>query len=168
MSNKTEIETDLMAALAGSGLIEVSQHLRRIEDEHPQQFPLVAKLLGIERRDAAYMARIARTFRELELEEERMLALGWPKLIVLSDYIAFSNKDELLEMAEQMTAKDLARNLALQPAGTRPLVLYLSDEQYRRLEKVVLAHGAVRSRRSQYSLSGKEEALLRALSPEAD
>lgn len=168
MSNKTEIETDLMAALAGAGLIEVAQHLRRIEDEHPQQFPLVAKLLGIERREAAYMARIARTFKELEWDEERMLALGWPKLIVLSDYISFSNMNDLLELAEKMTARDLARNLALQPAGTRPFMLYLTDEQYDRLERVVLAHGAVRTGRPPCGLSGKEEALLRALSPQAD
>jgi hypothetical protein len=166
VSKKTEMEVDLMASLAGYGLISVAQNLRQIEDENPEQFALVAKLLGIERRDAAVMARIARIYKELEMEEVQIAALGWPKLVILSDYIAFSNQHRLLELAEKMTAKDLARILIQQPAGTKPVVFYFTDEEYHRLEKAVLAHGAVRRRRSPDGLSGKEEALLKALSAE--
>ncbi len=164
MSKKTEMEVDLMASLAGYGLISVAQNLRQIEDDHPEQFPLVTKVLGMERRDAASMARIARIYKELETEEEAMVALGWPKLMILSEHICYGNRQELIELAEKTTAKDLARILLEQPAGTKPVVFYFTDDQYQRLEKALLPHGAARQRRPWNGLSGKEAALLRALS----
>jgi hypothetical protein len=168
VSKKTEVELDLMASLTGYGLIGVAQNLRQIEDDHPEHLGLVAKLLGIERGLASAMARIARIYRELELEESQIAALGWPKLLILSDYIGYSNQRQLLELAEKTTAKQLAHILNQQPAGTNPVVLYFSDELYRVLEKAILAHGAVRRRRPQDGLSGKEEALIKALSIQAD
>ncbi len=168
MSKMTEKEVDLLASLAGYGLISVAKNLRQIEDEHPEDFARVAKLLGIGRGDASVMARIDRTYKELEIDEAQITALGWPKLVVLSDYIAFRNQHALLDLAEKTTAKDLARILIEQPAGTKPVMFYFSDEQYLVLEKAVLANGGVRKRRPQDGLSGKEDALVRALSSKSD
>jgi hypothetical protein len=168
VSKKSEMEVELMASLAGYGLISVAQNLRQIEDEHPEQFPLVAKLLGIERTDAANLARIARIYKELELEETRMVGLGWPKLVILSEHICYTNQHALLELAERTTAKDLSRLLLEQPGATKPVVFYFTDDEYQRLEQSVLAHGAVRRRRASQGLAAKEAALLRALSAKPD
>ncbi|MFA5955109.1 hypothetical protein [Hyphomicrobium sp.] len=168
MSNRNEIEIDLMASLAGHGLLAVAKNLRQIEDEYPEYFALIAKLLGMERGDAAALARVDRTYKELELEDARMTALGWPKLVVLSDYLSFSNRQQLLELAEKATAKELARILNQQPAGTKPVVFYFSDAQFDVLERAILAHGGARRRRPQDGLSGKEEALVKALLPPTD
>ncbi len=168
MDKKTDIEIDLMASLAGAGLFRAAQNLREIEDEHPEQFPLIAKLLGMECRDASMLARVARIYKELEIEKARLTSLGWPKLVVLSEHIEYSNKREFLELAEKTTARDLARILSQQPAGTRPVVFYFDDEGYHRLEQSLLAHGARRRRRSWEGLSGKEAALLRMLSSGSD
>lgn len=164
MSKKSALEVDLMASLADYGLISVAQNLSQIEDEHSEHFLLVAKLLGIARRAAAVLARIARIFKELETEDARMAALGWPKLVILSDYISFGNQHELLELAERTTAKELVCILSQQPAATKPVVFYFTDDEYQRLERLAFAHGAVRRRRASEGLSGKEAAPLRALS----
>lgn len=163
MSAKTDGELDLMARLAGYGLISVAQSLRQIEDDNPEHLPLIAKLLGVGRREASSMARIDRIYKDLEIEEERIASLGWPKMVILSEFLSYGNRDELLELADRTTAKELAKILLAQPPGTKPVVFYFTEQQYQRLEKAVVAHGAIRGRPTRIGLSGKEEALLRAI-----
>jgi hypothetical protein len=92
-----------------------------------------------------------------------MVSIGWPKLIVLVDHISSVNRQQLLDLADKTSAKELASILGQPPSGTRRMVLHLTQEQYRVLEEAILAHGGVRSARYPDELSGKEEALVKAL-----
>lgn len=163
MRTKTDGELDVMARLASYGLISVAQYLRQIEDDYPEHLPVIAKLLGMARHEASSMARIDRIYKELDVEDDRIAALGWPKMVVLSEFLSYGNRDELLELAGRTTAKELAQILLAQPPGTKPVVFYFTEQQYQRLEKAVVAHGAIRGRPTRNGLSGKEEALLRAI-----
>jgi hypothetical protein len=68
-----------------------------------------------------------------------MAALGWPKLIVLIDHISLGNRQQLLELADKMTAKELSSTLGRHPSGTKRMVLHLMPDQYGVLEEAILA-----------------------------
>lgn len=165
MNNRTEERLDLAAGFAGYGFLSVAKHFRQLEDENPRVFDVIVKLLEVDRDDANFMARIDRTFRGLGVNDNHMAALGWPKLIVLIDHISSGNPQQLLELADKKTAKELAAILGQHPSRTRRMVLRLTPDQYHVLEEAILAHGGVRSERE---LSGKEEALVKALLPKKD
>ena len=168
MNNRTEQRLDLAAGFAGYGFLSVAKHFRQLEDENPQVFDVIAKLLEVDRDDANFMARIDRTFRGLGVNDNHMAALGWPKLIVLINHISSGNPQQLLELADKKTAKELAAILGQHPSGTKRMVLRLTPDQYHVLEEAILAHGGVRGERDPYALSGKEEALVKALLSKKD
>ncbi|AGK56301.1 hypothetical protein HYPDE_23073 [Hyphomicrobium denitrificans 1NES1] len=93
-----------------------------------------------------------------------MAALGWPKLIVLIDHISLGNRQQLLELADKTTAKELASILEKRRPWTKRIVLHLTEAQYHVLEQAILAYGGIRDERDPYELAGKEEALVKALS----
>lgn len=156
------------AGFAGDGFLSVARHLRQYEDEDPAAFDVIVKLLGVDQGDADFMVRIDRTFCRLRVEENHVAALGWPKLIVLIDHISLGNRQQLLELADKKTAKEFATILGRHPSGTKRMVLRLTPDQYHVLEEAILTYGGIRSERDPSGISGKEEALVRALSPKKD
>lgn len=115
MNNRTEERLDLAAGFAGYGFLSVAKHFRQLEDENPRVFDVIVRLLKVDRDDANFMARIDRTFRGLGVNDNHMAALGWPKLIVLIDHISSGNPQQLLELADKKTAKELAAILGQHP-----------------------------------------------------
>ena len=168
MTNRIDERLDLAANFAGGGFLSVAKHFRQHEDEDPDAFDVIIKLLGVDRADADFMVRIDRTFRGLGVNDNHMAALGWPKLIVLIDHMSLGSHQQLLELADKKTAKELAAILGQHPSGTKRMVLRLTPDQYHVLEEAILAHGGVRRARDPYELSGKEEALVKALLSKKD
>lgn len=162
MNEQREIE--LAATIAGSGLCSVAKILRELQDRHPQRFSPVAELLQIDRLDAPFLARFDRVFSDLNVRDDRMMGLGWPKLMMLCDHITSDNRRQLLETAFRVSAKELDQILKKQRPDTMPLILYLTEAQYGILERAILNHGDARTRRLGERIGGKEEALARALS----
>lgn len=164
MNDEIEREIEISAIIAGSGLLTVAKNLREIQDQNRESFAQVAELMRLDRLDAHFLARLDRVFRDLNIRDDSMMALGWPKLMRLCDYISSDNRKQLLDIANKTSAKELEDVLKKQRVGTKPMVLYLTDEQYDVLEKAILAYGGVRSKRYRDRYSGKEEALVQALS----
>jgi hypothetical protein len=155
---------EFAARILGNGFLSVAKGLRELEDEDHELFEAVVKLLGIEQSEANILARPDRTFRDLGIDDNHMASIGWPKLIVLCDHVSSGNLRKVLEFADQMPAKDLARIVGQQPpAAMKRMVLLLTADQYQVLANAILAHGGVRSERNLDGLSGKEEALVKAL-----
>lgn len=159
-----EREIELAATIAGSGLCSVARSLRELQDRYPERFAPVAELLQLDRLDAPFLARFDRVFSDLNVREDRMMGLGWPKLMMLCDHITSDNRKQLLETAFRVSAKELDLILKKQRPDTMPMILYLSDAQYEILERAILNHGGARTNRLGERLGGKEEALTRALS----
>jgi hypothetical protein len=168
VSISPEDHIEFVACFAGYGFLSVAKHLRELKDEHATHYDDITKLIGMDRGDAELLVRLDRTFRDLDIGENHMVAIGWPKLIVLVDHISSVNRQQLLELADKTSAKELASILGQPPSGTRRMVLHLTQEQYRVLEEAILAHGGVRSARHPDELSGKEEALVKALAAKRD
>lgn len=161
MDEQREIE--LAATIAGSGLCSVAKSLRDLQDRHPERFAAVAELLQLDRIDAPFLARFDRVFSDLNVREDRMMGLGWPKLMMLCDHITSDNRKQLLEVAFRVSAKELYQILKKQRPDTMPMILYLTDDQYDILERAILNHGGARTKRLGERLGGKEAALARAL-----
>jgi hypothetical protein len=153
---------NLAADFAGDGFLSIAKRFRQLEDEDPKLLDVIVKLLDVDRADADFMVRVNRTFRRLRVNENHMAALGWPKLIVLVDHISLGNRQQLLELADKVTAKELASILG-QRFTTKRMVLRLTQDQYRVLAEAILAYGGVQSEGDSDELSGKEEALVQAL-----
>jgi hypothetical protein len=134
-----------------------------VQDEVPHLFPAAAKFLKIGLHRAYYLARFDRTCRKLGVDDNRLAAIGWPKLRLLADYIEGSNCDYLLNLAEKSSIDELS--LVVRHEGpirsTRCITLYLAPPQYEVFAEAVTMHGAVKVGRE---LANKEEALISALS----
>jgi hypothetical protein len=164
---KSAKKAEWAANWIGNGFLLAARRLREVQDENPHLFPVVAKFLNIGLRRAYYFARIDRTFRELEVDDDRLTAIGWTKLKLLADYIDGDNCEYLLDMAEKSTVRELSlivRREVPQP-GTRCITLYLTPDQYEVFSGAVTANGAVKVGGG---LANKEKALINALSSSDD
>lgn len=165
--NKSTKKAEWAANWIGDGFLLAARRLREVQDETPHLFPAVAKFLNIGLRRAYYLARIDRTFRELEVDDSRLAAIGWTKLKLLAEYIDGKNCEFLLDMAEKSTVRELSlivRHEVPLP-GTRCITLYLTPDQYEVFAEAVIAHGAVKVGGG---LANKEEGLINALSFDKD
>lgn len=160
-SSKDKIE--MIADSAGDGFISIAKRLREIQDESPESFVSVAEFMGIGLRKAYDLAKIDRTFSALGVDEKRLAAIGWSKVRLLCEHAEESILEELLILAEQCTARELAMYLKqdFPSPGMKSVLFYLEPKNYEVLEKVLVAYGAIKVGRG---LIDKEDALLRALS----
>jgi hypothetical protein len=113
------------------------------------------------------LARIDRTFRELEVDDCRLAAIGWTKLKLLANYIDGKNCTFLLDIAEKSTVRELSLIVRHEVPllGTRCITLYLTPDQYEVFADAVIAHGAVKIGSG---LANKEQALTDALCSDKD
>jgi hypothetical protein len=88
--------------------------------------------------------------------------IGWTKLALLAEHITSANSDQLLDLAETSTVRELTLLLRdeLPVPGERCVVLYLGPVHYKTFENAVLAYGGKKVGRG---LVDKEDALLKAL-----
>lgn len=150
------------SSLVSKDFLHIAHHLASVQQTHPEQFRLVAKNLGIGLRKAYYLASISRKFSLLAVEPKRLEAVGWTKLQIIADHVDVTNFQDLLELAEQSTAHELALIAKGQypVPGTRCVILYFTPQQHDVFAKALKAHGAVQTGKG---LADKEEALIKAL-----
>lgn len=67
-----------------------------------------------------------------------------------------------------MPSKELSRLIGRRPDVPKRMVLYLTAEQFEVLQEAILSHGGKWSDVALDKLSGKEEALVRALNLKRD
>lgn len=141
-------------------VIETARFLRKVRDDHPDQFQATAKKMKIGLRKAHHLAQIDKKLGEMNIAAERVKRLGWTKLSLLAAYGEDETIDDLIEVAESCTAHELKmhiRNGKFDPEG-RTVVLHFDKEQYGLLEAALRAKGATPHSRG---LLGKEAALMR-------
>lgn len=159
----SDTEVDFAANWVGDGFRLAARRLREIEDDNPEEFSAVAKLLKIGYRRASDLAQVDRAFRDLKVDRNTLTTIGWTKLQLLSRKINKLNCGQLLEMAAGANVRDLKRILKYEfpIPKARCVVLYFSNAEYALFAKVILAHGAKKYARG---IVDKEVALSKALS----
>lgn len=151
--------------------LDAGRILRKVQEDHLQEFKHVAYAAGIKLRRAYYLAEIDRRFGSQEYSKERLQAIGWTKLKTICerisqedwDGLSAASREKYLAFAEQGTAYELEQFIADENGvlATRTLVLRLTPDQYQLFEDAVLAFGGSKNGKA---LLNKEEALAEALS----
>ncbi|MBS0250972.1 MAG: hypothetical protein JSR78_07895 [Proteobacteria bacterium] len=149
--------------LIGDEFLMKARYFRKVQVETPEQFDSIAKHCEVERRTAYYWAEIGRAFGDLEVDEKRLSRIGWTKAQIIAKHINQDSCEELLTIAENSSAHDLALLVRGEKPvkGTRVITLYLKARQYKIFSQVILAHGGSKSGNG---LVNKEAALTAALS----
>jgi len=150
--------------LDSDNFMEVARHLQQVLDSRPDDFLTVAKQFGVSKRKAYYLVEIDKAFDKLKVDHRRLNRIGWTKLRLIAPEINARNCEELLRLAEDKSAYDLARlvtdDQADPDAKVHSVLLYLSSDQYEVFRDVLEAHGA---KVTSSGISEKEQALTRAL-----
>src|SRR5579863_4454952 len=140
--------------------LELGRSLRQLLDRDPDLFQQVAKKGRLGRRKAYYLVDVSRAFDKAPVPRSRLRNIGWTKLQVIGKYVTADNLEDLLELAERISSKELERQMR----GEKPIsnahcvLMYFSPKHYAELEDALVKQGGVRSGRG---IQNKEEALLR-------
>ena len=142
--------------------LDLAKTLRQLLDRDPEAFREVWTKTNLGRRKAYYLVEVSRTYDPLSVSRARLKKIGWTKLQLIGKNVTQDNLAELLDLAEQHTAKELeALMRGEKPVSNAHCVLmYFSPKQYEVLEAVLLKNGGERSGRG---ILNKEEALINAL-----
>lgn len=153
---------DFIAGYTVNNFMTLAKYLQKIQEQYPELFVGVADRLGIKRRRAYALARIAKIFGELKTPTERLNKIGWTKLQIISRGITPFNAEDRLALAECCTVHELEKLLQGEIPIEEPkvLVFYLSIHDYEKARSVLLKYGAmVRGK----GFVGKEEALMKLI-----
>ena len=165
MTISTEDLFDKAMALSGDvddNFLELGKALRQLQDRDPDLFHKIVAKSNLGRRKAYYVVEVSRIFDPLPVPRARLRKIGWTKLQLIAKHVDASNLEDLLKLAESLSAKELERHLrGEKPLGNAHCVLmYFTPKQYAELEAALLKNGATRSGRG---IVDKEEALIDAL-----
>lgn len=156
-------KTALIADFVGRDFMKLARELWQLQEQKPDIFTKVVDQVGIGRRKAFALARIARLFDELGVDDERLNKIGWAKLNRISGHLEPDNAEQLLILAEENTAYGLDAILK----GEQPIkegkfmLLCLPETDHKRLCMALIDHGAKPAING--GLSGKEAALIHIL-----
>ncbi|NGO62456.1 hypothetical protein G6N76_02125 [Rhizobium daejeonense] len=150
----------LLADYVGRDFLRLARELRRVQEQRSDLFIEVAEEIGLGRRKAFALARVARIFDDLDIDDLRLNKIGWAKLNKVSSRLNEDNAERLLTLAEEHTSHQLDSVLKgeLPVDGARVVLLYFTEEDYALLSKRLLEHGAQLS--SNGGIAGKEQALM--------
>lgn len=149
-----------IADFVGRDFMRLARELRQVQEQRSEIFIEVAEQVGIGRRKAFALARIARIFEDLGIPDERLNRIGWAKLNRLSGHLDEDNAEQLLSLAEESTAYGLDAVLkGEQPIdGAKVLLLYLPEAVHDRFQTLLIKHGA--KPKANGGLADKEDALM--------
>lgn len=102
-------------------------------------------------------------YSSLGIDENRLHTVGWTKLTVLADHIDATNRDQLLDLAEECTVRELSILMrdGVPVDGERCVLLYFEPEAYQMFEQAIMAFGGKKVGRG---LVNKEAALIQLIS----
>jgi hypothetical protein len=142
--------------------LDLGKALRQLLDRDPDAFQKVWQKSNLGRRKAYYLVEVSRIYDPLPIARSRLKKIGWTKLAIIGKQIDKGNAQELLQLAEENTTKQLEALMK----GEKPVdnahcvLMYFTPKQYKVLEEALVQNGGTRSGRG---IVNKEEALLKAL-----
>ena len=167
MNKSDKMIEDKIATLAdyvGRDFMRLARELKELQDIRPDVFIQVVDKIELGRRTAFALARIGRIFSDLGIPDEQLNKIGWAKLNRIGGHLNEENAEQLLELAEHHTYRELDLILkGEEPVeGTKVMLLYLPEADHARVTQLMMEHGAKPSPNG--GLTGKEAALMSLLS----
>ena len=148
---------------ADGKFLEIGSVLRQLKEDDPAAFAAVIEAPVLGRRRVYYLVRISRAFGDKPHLHDRLRRLGWTKAELLAPYASAEPFDELLNLAEEVTAHELKSFMKNGAAGLGAglLIFALPAAAYAKVTRVLKAYGAYQT---PHGLRNKEKALLEAIS----
>lgn len=142
--------------------LDLGKALSQLKKQSRDMFRKLYQSTNLGRRKAYYLVEVYEAFRGLPVSRAKLKQVGWTKLQQLGSYVDKDNVVEMLDMAIEMSSKQLAAHLKGEKFAdnARCVLMYFSPKQYEVLEQTVLAHGGMKKGRG---LENKEDALITAL-----
>jgi hypothetical protein len=146
--------------------LDLGKHLRQLQDRDPDLFQKIVDKSNLGRRKAYYLVDISNAFAKLTVSPSRLKKIGWTKLSLIAKKVTQSNVEDMLELCEGNTAKQIEQRLkgAEMSDNSRCVLMYFTPQQYEQFEEAVLHNGGSKSGRG---LLNKEQALIHALTGKA-
>jgi hypothetical protein len=168
MALKTEEIYDKALTLSANvedNFLDLGRTLRQLLDRDPDLFQKIVQKTSLGRRKAYYLVEVSRIFDPLPVPRSRLRKIGWTKLQLIGRHVTEGNLEELLQLAESVSSKELERQMrGEKPLGNAHCVLmYFSPKDYAELEEALIENGAVRGPKSGRGLQGKEKALIKVV-----
>jgi len=137
-----------LSANVPDNFMVLGEALAQLYDLDPELFRQLAAKSNMGLRKAYSLIEVSRTFEPLAIPRDQLRKIGWPKLQLIAKHVTPNTLDALLQLAEDMTAKDLERHMRREkPLGNAHCVLrYFSPKQYKQLEGALVPYGAAPSR----------------------
>jgi hypothetical protein len=128
--------------------MELGRAFAQLYDLDAELFRQLAAKSNMGLRRAYYLIEVSRTIEALAIPRDQLGKIGWPKLQLVAKHLTPNTLDALLQLAEDMTAKDLERHVRREkPLGNAHCVRrYFSPKQYTQLEGALVPYGAAPGR----------------------
>ncbi len=154
-----------MAKNVEDNFLDLGRQLRQLQDRDPEKFQEIIQKTDLGRRKAYYLVEVSKTFDPLPISRARLRKLGWTKCQIIGRYANKDNVEEMVELAENMSARQLEKRLKGEDPvpNARCVLMYFSPKDYDDLEEALIANGAVRNPKTARGLQGKEEALMKII-----
>ncbi len=142
--------------------LDLGRALRRLLHRDPGLFQQIVNKSHLGRRKAYYLVEVSRIFDPLPIPRSRLRKIGWTKLQLIGKHINPDNMEDLLQLAESLSAERLERAMRGEETaeGTRCVLMYFTPKQYAEFKHALVMNGAMESGRG---LVDKEKALINAL-----
>ena len=137
-----------LSANVPDNFVESGRALTQLYDRDPNLFRQLATKSNMGLRKAYDLIEVSRTFEPLAIPRDQLRKIGWPKLQLIAKHVTPNTLEALLQLAGDMTAKDLERHARgwKRPAGNAHCVLrYFSPKSYEQLEGAHVSNGAAPS-----------------------
>ena len=151
-----------MTTRVDENFLALGKLLAQLQEEAPDDFRKLIKNTGLGQRKAYYLIDIHKAFRDLDVDEARLKAIGWTKASALAPHVTAANLAEMLRVAEENNARDLQLIVKgeLPDTDRHCVLMYFDPEDYKLFARVIVAHGGTQVGRQLYD---KEDALMRVL-----
>ena len=152
----------LLISRLDDSFLELGSLLRQLQETSPHDFKALISTPQLRRRKGYYLVDIDRAFGGNEQLRPRLNKIGWTKLAMIAKHVTQDNREDLLQLAEAHTARNLQAIMrGDEPIiGGRVILLHFTGEQFAAFSKAILAHGAIQNGDG---FIGKEMALIDAL-----
>lgn len=154
------LETIKALAASRADMAALAAALATAEAQAPRQSKRLFAACGLGTSAGYALMAIGRKLPELGKDRARLNRIGWQKLRSILPRLGSMPLNELLELAEATTGRDLSDVLKGRPppTGARRIEFLLAPDEERRLRAALVLFGAHMTRRG---LKRKEAALMR-------
>ena len=140
--------------------MELARNVRSLQETDSERFKDLIDKSGLGRRKAYYLIALDKALGNIKISKQRLRKIGWTKMALMAPVVTKYNFAELLEFAENHTAKEIQVKVSggKHENNAHSVLFYFNEQNYEELQEALIKFGAKRHGRG---LVNKDEALMK-------